>query len=132
MDITPETFKYTFCFAGLDRQDIQDAIDTMDVEYWGVRHYLWSMMDEPMRTAKRDLCFNRLVAWYLTAMHPEALVGMVSNPLLPLKSKKIKNISLEFNQYSRQNNALSILESNPFGMLALQDMQSAPEPFTWK
>jgi hypothetical protein len=130
--VTPENFKYYRYFADIERDLVQNSIDTVLVMFYGVLTYLWGMMDNPIKDAKRLECFNLLVAWHMASNYPEYLIGMMSNPLLPIEEKKIKSIKLKFHKLVRQENGLDMLQSNPFGVQALTMIMAAPETFIWR
>jgi hypothetical protein len=118
-------------FEDLDEHQIDEALSQVRIMFYGV-NTLWRMSSIPFEIgeAKRELLYQWLAAWYLAQQYPESVTGMPSNPM-PLESKKIKNVSLKFASISRQG-AMQSLTNNPFGIMALEMIQAAPETFLWQ
>lgn len=121
-------FAYTTNFPTLTTQQIQNGINAVEAQFAGAL-LLWATLAEPIRTNKRTLIENLLVAWYLSDIYPQAVSGIVSNGGLPLTSKSIGGTSVSFKDISCPP-GLENLVSNTFGMQALQMLKSAPEAFT--
>jgi hypothetical protein len=125
--MTRADFKYADNFPTLTDQQVNTAYDEVCVMFSGVLQ-LWGVLNEPTRTAKRTLCINLLVAWYLADMNPSAVTGVVSNGGMALSSKSIGGTSVSFSDMEAQE-GLKQLNSNVFGQKALIMIQSAPERY---
>lgn len=123
----PSDFIYTANFPGLNSGQIQGGIDAVETTWYGALQY-WATLGEPIRTKKRVLLENLLVAWYLADMFPQQVVGIIANGGLPLSSKSIGGTSVAFKDIETQQ-GMESLTSNTFGVKALQMMESAPERF---
>jgi hypothetical protein len=118
-------------FEGLTDEQIDDALEQVKIMFYGVKT-LWRMrsIPEEIGKKKRNLCYQWLAGWYLAQQYPSNVVGMASNPM-PLKMKKIKNITIQFKDISAQGQMQS-LTNNAFGIIALEMIQAAPELFLWQ
>ena len=125
--MTRADFKYADNFPTLTDQQINAAYDEVCVMFSGVLQ-LWGVLEEPTRTAKRNLCINLLTAWYLADTKPTAVTGVVSNGGMALSSKSIGGTSVSFSDMEAQE-GLKQLNSNVFGQKALMMIQSAPERY---
>lgn len=125
--MTRADFKYADNFPTLTDQQINTAYDEVCVMFSGVLQ-LWGILEEPTRTAKRNLCINLLTAWYLADTKPTAVTGVVSNGGMALGSKSIGGTSVSFSDMEAQE-GLKQLNSNLFGQKALIMIQSAPERY---
>jgi hypothetical protein len=123
-----EDFMFGENFRGISEEQIERAAGAVRDIFYGVRT-LWGVMPHEAAERKRALCYQFLTAWQLAVWHPGNVVGVASNGGLPLQSKSIKNINLSFLNIVRQGTALAELQSNPFGVQALEMIQSAPENF---
>jgi hypothetical protein len=121
----PADFTYSANFVGLPDTLIQGAIDAVETVYYGTL-LCWADLPEPIRTKKRLLVENLLVAWYLANFYPSQVRGIVANGGLPLSSKSIGGTSVTFCTISAQE-AMEGLNTNVFGLQALSMIQSAPE-----
>jgi len=108
--------------------DVEMAIQFVETTFSGVAT-LWGVCSPEEAKAKRTLCYNYLVAWQLASLYPTKVQGAVSSPGVPLSSKKIENVELRFATTARQGGILAMLETNVFGIMALQLIQAAPETF---
>lgn len=125
--MTRNDFKFASNFPTLTDTDINNAYDIVSVIFSGVKD-LWRVLDEPTRTAKRTLCMNLLVAWYLLDLNPASATGVLGNGGMALSSKSIGGTSLSFSDMDAQE-GIKQLNSNVFGQKALTMIQSAPERF---
>lgn len=125
--MTYADFIYADKFTGLSNDQITTAITEVSAMFSGVMS-LWGVLDESTRTAKRTLCMNLLVAWYLLDMYPTAAVGVMGNGGMALNSKSIGGTSVSFADVNAQE-GIKQLNSNVFGQKALIMIQSAPERF---
>lgn len=125
--MTRHDFKYADNFPTLTDTQINDAYDIVSVMFSGVLQ-CWAVLSEPIRTQKRTLCMNLLLAWYLLDTNPQSAVGVIGNGGMALSSKSIGGTSLSFSDMDAQE-GLKQLNSNVFGQKALALIQSAPERF---
>ena len=125
--MTRSDFKYAANFPTLTDTQIGDAYDIVVVMFSGVQE-LWGVLAEPIRTKKRNLCLNLLVAWYLLDTNPGAAVGVIGNGGMAVTSKSIGGTSLSYASMDAQE-GIAQLNSNMFGQKALMMIQSAPERF---
>jgi len=121
----PSDFNYSTNFSGLTNVQIQGAIDAVETVYYGILQ-CWEKLPEPVRTNKRVLVENLLVAFWLANFYPSFVRGVVSNGGLPLSSKSIGGTSVSFENITAQE-GMEGLKSNVFGLQALQMIQAAPE-----
>ena len=121
----PSDFAYNANFSGLTDTQIQGAIDAVETVYYGILQ-CWADLPDPVRTNKRALVENLLVAFWLANFYPSSVRGIVSNGGLPLSSKSIGGTSVSFENISAQE-GMEGLKSNTFGLQALAMIQSAPE-----
>ena len=106
---------------------VENAIQVIQTEWAGVKT-LWHTMPSAIRKAKRNLCMQYLVAWWLADAYPTAVVGVFTTGGIPLESKKIGNVHLTFAERSTQD-ALTSLRSNFFGLKVLDMLNAVPEVF---
>lgn len=125
--MTRNDFLYVGNFPDLTDQEINSANEIVLAMFSGVAG-LWGVLDEPTRTAKRNLCYNLLTAWYLTDMNPTSVTGVIGNGGMAVSSKSIGGTSLTFQDMDTQE-GLKQLNSNAFGQKALTMLQTAPERF---
>ena len=125
--MTRQDFKFSDNFPTLTDEQINNAYDIVSVMFSGVLE-CWRALNEPLRTNKRTLCMNLLVAWYLLDANPQSAVGVIGNGGMALSSKSIGGTSLSFSDMDAQE-GIKQLNSNMFGQKALMMIQSAPERF---
>lgn len=125
--MTVQEFKFANNFPTLTDTDIDNAYDIVSVMYSGVLS-CWAIMPEPLRTQKRTLLLNLLIAWYLLDTNPTAAVGVMGNGGMALTSKSIGGTSLSFGDMDAQE-GIKQLNSNVFGQKALIMIQGVPERF---
>lgn len=125
--MTRADFIYSNNFPSLTDQDIDSAYKTVAVMFSGVLR-LWCVLPEELREAKRNLCMNLLVGWYLLDTNPAAAAGVMGNGGMALTSKSIGGTSLSFQDMDSQE-GIKQLNSNVFGQKALTMIQSAPERY---
>ena len=125
--MTRQDFKFAENFPTLTDAQINSAYDIVSVMFSGVLQ-CWAVLPEPIRTQKRTLCINLILAWYLLDTNPQAAVGVLGNGGMALTSKSIGGTSLSFADMDAQE-GIKQLNSNVFGQKALTMIQSAPERF---
>jgi len=123
--MTRHDFLFATNFPSLSDDEINIAYQEVIVLFSGVQT-LWGVLNEEIRTAKRKLCTNLLVAWYLADTNPTSLTGAIGNGGMAVSSKSIGGTSLSFSDMEAQE-GLKQLNSNLFGQKALMMIQSAPE-----
>jgi hypothetical protein len=125
--MTVQDFKFASNFPTLTDSDINAAYDIVSVMFSGVLS-CWSILNEPLRTQKRTLLLNLLIAWYLLDTNPTSAVGVMGNGGMAVSSKSIGGTSLSFEGMDAQE-GIKQLNSNVFGQKALMLIQSIPERF---
>ena len=125
--MTVQDFKFANNFPTLTDSDINAAYDIVSVMFSGVLS-CWSILNEPLRTQKRTLLLNLLIAWYLLDTNPTSAVGVMGNGGMAVSSKSIGGTSLSFEGMDAQE-GIKQLNSNVFGQKALMLIQSIPERF---
>lgn len=125
--MTRQDFKFANNFPTLTDAQIDNAYEIVSVMFSGVLQ-CWRALKEPIRTQKRTLCLNLLVAWYLLDADPQSAVGVMGNGGMALTSKSIGGTSLSFADMDAQE-GIKQLNSNVFGQKALAMIQSIPERF---
>lgn len=118
-------FTYRGNFSGLTDAQVTAAIGIIEALYYGACFELWGPIPDPQRSNMRTQVENLLIAWYLANIYPEKVTGIDVNGS-PLVSKSIGGTSVAFRDYDVQG-GLENLMSNPFGQLAYQYIQNAPE-----
>lgn len=126
--MTRQEFKYASNFPTLTDLDIDNAYDIVSVMFSGVLS-CWAILNEPLRTQKRTLLLNLLIAWYLLDTNPTAATGVIGNGGMAVSSKSIGGTSLSFADMEAQD-GLKQLNSNIFGQKALMLIQTIPERFS--
>ena len=89
---------------------------------------LWQVLGTAVAEAKQTILLGYLVAWWLADMYPQALVGASGDGGMPLTGKSIGGVSITRKDLEAQP-ALKQLESNAFGIKALEMIMSAPERY---
>jgi hypothetical protein len=89
---------------------------------------LWQTLPQAVAEAKQTILLGYLVAWWLADMFPTALVGATGDGGMPLTSKSIGGVSISRKDLEAQP-ALKQLESNVFGVKALEMLMSVPERY---
>ena len=125
--MTRQEFKFADNFPTLTDADINNAYEIVSVMFSGVLQ-CWRVLSEPLRTQKRQLCLNYLVAWNLLDTNPQSAVGVMGNGGMALTAKSIGGTSLSFADMDAQE-GIKQLNSNVFGQKALMLIQSVPERF---
>jgi len=125
--MTRQDFKFASNFPTLTDEQINNAYEIVSVMFSGVLT-LWGVLSEPIRTQKRTLALNLLIAWYLLDANPQSAVGVLGNGGMALTSKSIGGTSLSFADMDAQE-GIKQLNSNVFGQKALMMIQSAPERY---
>lgn len=100
---------------------LDNCIDTVYTIFAGVQD-IWKCQNRKLYEEKTFLCYGLLVAWYITDMYPNLSDSATGTGGLPIKSKKIGNIAIQYESLSatkigNANNAdlLSSLKSNVYG-----------------
>lgn len=125
-----EDFMFSDKFVDLTDSQLGKALQIVNAQFSGV-YTLWALLPPQEREAKRKLCINYLLAWQLATLYPDqAILGSGSGGM-PLKSKKIDYISLQYRDVVRASGSgvLDMLTTNEWGMQALMLIQSAPENY---
>ena len=126
--MTRQDFKFAENFPSLTDAQIDAAYEIVSVMFSGVLK-CWAVLPEPIRTQKRQLCMNLILAWYLLDANPGSAVGVMGSGGMALTSKSIGGTSLSFADMDAQE-GIKQLNSNVFGQKALMMIQSAPERFS--
>lgn len=127
-NVTASTFTYKADFPSLSDSIITDAVDYVENVFYGCLT-LWASTSAPRQTALRLRLENLLIAWYLAAIHPTAIVGIQSSGGMPMNAKSIggeSGTSITYRQLDVQD-ALVQLTTNTFGQQAIMMIQSCPE-----
>lgn len=125
-----EDFMFSDNFVDLTDSQLGKALQIVNAQFSGV-YSLWALLPPQERDAKRKLCINYLLAWQLVTLYPDqAILGSGSGGM-PLKSKKIDYINLQYRDVVRASGSgvLDMLTTNEWGMQALMLIQSAPENY---
>jgi hypothetical protein len=117
-------FSFGRYFSGISQGDIDQAYLEVSTKYAGIAT-MWSRTAEAIRTNKRTLCYNYLVAWYLCDMYPSKVIG-IDFDSRPLTSKNIGGVSLSYAAIEGQP-GLQGLTTNGFGLKAKQMIETSPE-----
>lgn len=120
-------FKFASRFNNLPNGAVEEAIDYIEVAWSGIRT-LWSKLALDVREAKRDLCINYLVAWYLADLYPGTIQGVFTQNGANLRSKNIGGTEVSFNPRKVQA-SLEVLTTNIFGIRALDMITTCPDMF---
>lgn len=127
--ITREFFRkhYGQNFPDLIDSNMNNFLDTAIEEvytiFYGVSE-LWEHLERVQYVQKTQLCYGLLVAWYITDLYPTYSLGTVSSGGIPVKSKTIGGVKIQFGDMASTagafNNAdlLQSLKSNSYGAKA--------------
>jgi hypothetical protein len=129
--VTASTFTYKSNFPSITDAQIVDAVDYVENVFYGCLT-LWAATSVPRRTNLRLRLENLLVAWYLSAVNPLALVGIQSSGGMPMNAKSIggeAGTSITYTQINVQD-ALVQLSTNTYGQQAIMMIESCPERAT--
>ena len=123
-------FKFADRFTNLTDSLLSQAIQIVNAQFSGV-YGLWHFLPPLERQAKRELCINYLIAWWLTNSYPDLAIDVGNSGAIPLKSKHIQKVTLSYRDMVRQSGSgiLDMLTTNEFGIQALSMIQSAPEMY---
>lgn len=123
-------FMFSDKFLELTDAQLGKALQIVNAQFSGV-YSLWALLPTAERDAKRRLCLNYLLAWQLATLYPEQAILSSGSGGMPLKSKKIDYISLQYKDVVRAagSGVLDMLTTNEWGMEALMLIQSAPENY---
>ena len=130
MDFLTGDFVFRDRFAQITDEQISSACQEVLSRFAGVMS-LWKICDVAIRDSKRKLCYNYLVAWLLTNQYPDKAVGVSGTGGMPLKAKKIADVSISYNMPLKEGSLLASLTTNSYGIAALEMIQTAPENFVW-
>jgi hypothetical protein len=126
--VTATSFTYKADFPTISDPLIVDAVDYVENVFYGCLS-LWASIAQPRQASIRLRLENLLIAWYLAATNPTALVGIQSSGGMPINAKSIggeSGTSITYRQLDVQD-ALVQLTTNTFGQQAIMMLQSAPE-----
>ena len=125
--MTRQEFTFADNFPTLSDAQINAAYEIVSVMFSGILE-CWAVLSEPLRTKKRTLCINLLLAWYLLDADPQSATGVIGNGGMAVSSKSIGGTSLSFSDMDAQE-GIKQLNSNIFGQKALAMIQGATERF---
>lgn len=120
-------FMFAKRFTELPEGAVEEAIAYIEVAWYGVTT-LWSKLQPELRTEKRVLCINYLVAWYLADLYPASIQGVYTQNGANIRSKNIGGTEISFNPRKVQA-SLEVLTTNIFGLRALDMIASCPDMF---
>lgn len=122
-------FRHRF-LSSLSDDLVAEALQAVNAQFSGV-YRLWAFLSPDERRAKRELCINYLLGWWLANSYPDYAVGVQGVGAVPLSSKKIGPIFLKYRDTIRQSGSgtLDMLTTNEFGLNALMMLQTAPEMY---
>ncbi len=122
--MTPADFLFRSDFnANLTDEQIQKAIDVCVVMFDGVYTLFFGRNKK-----KSEMLLNLLIAWWLMDNYPElAPVGKYGNGGALINNKSIGGVSVGYGSYVDDGSALSLLQSNFYGLRALLLFKGAPE-----
>jgi hypothetical protein len=112
---------------------LETSINDIYSMFYGVSQ-LWKLHEPKLWFDKTQLCFSLLLAWYITDLHPQYAVGVMTAGGIPIKSKSIGGVKVTFGDYTDDSNRhkgqgyvdnLAPLKSNPFGYKAYTMIKSA-------
>lgn len=123
-------FMFSDKFIDITEPQLGTALQIINAQFSGV-YSLWAFLPPDERDAKRKLCINYLVAWQLANLYPEQAILSGGSGSMPVKSKKIDYISIQYRDLVRAagSGVLDMLTTNEWGMQALVMIQSAPENY---
>ncbi len=123
-------FRFADRFIDLDDTTLSHAIQIVNAQFSGV-YQLWSFLPRTEQKAKRELCINYLIAWWIANSYPDKAVGVGNAGAMPLKSKRIDTVQLVYKDSVRQSGSgvLDLLTTNEFGLQAMAMIQTAPEMY---
>ena len=123
-------FMFSDKFIDITELQLGTALQIINAQFSGV-YSLWAFLPPDERDAKRKLCINYLVAWQLANLYPEQAILSGGSGSMPVKSKKIDYISIQYRDLVRAacSGVLDMLTTNEWGMQALVMIQSAPENY---
>ena len=102
---------------------LDTSINDVYTLFYGVGD-LWSHLPRRTYVEKTQLCYGLLLAWYITDLFPSYSLGVASSGGIPMKSKSIGGVKVQFgdiaNTSGAVNNAdlLQSLKSNAYGVKA--------------
>lgn len=99
---------------------VEGAIDDVYTMFSGVGT-IWN--NNPLKDwfDKTQLCYRFLIAWYIADLYPRMVAGVPTMGGIPLKSKKIGDVSIVFadsavgSPSGNFRDELATLKSNPWG-----------------
>jgi len=125
-----EDFEYAQNFTGITAQQVNKALLRVQSQWYGLLNGdLWAGLPQPVQAGKIDQITDLLVAWYLAQNYPDSVVNAVANGALPLSSKSIDGVSVNYMPLENVQGDMKMLLTNQWGVQALQMFQSAPERY---
>jgi hypothetical protein len=123
-------FIYAINFPSLDLVSIQNAINWIEMQYYG-SWSLWGSQPTNIANQKRIFLEWNLVAWYLADQYPAYVVGVIADgaPILEKTIGAGKGTSIK-NRVIDVQEALVPLTSNGFGRRALQMLLGSTDRMT--
>jgi hypothetical protein len=121
------SFNFIFSrnFSGLNNDDIQNAYTEVYTRFSGIDE-LWQRLNNDIRLAKINLCYNYLTAWYLCDLYPAKVRDIDADGGKPLSSKTIGGTSVSYTPINGQV-GLQELTTNTFGLKAKAMIETSPE-----
>lgn len=119
------TFPFAANFPGLSNSTIDFACTVVENEWSGIFEF-WATLPDDVRAQKQYICEAYLVGWWLADMYPTNVSGIQADGGMPLTAKSIGGVSVSRKDLEAQP-ALKQLESNAYGVKALEMIMSSPE-----
>jgi hypothetical protein len=120
------TFAYRSNFPDISDTQIELAYTIVSAQWSGIKT-MWNGADNA--DVKRMICYDLLVAWWLSNKNPGKVEGAIANGAMPLSGKSISGVSLSYLGFENVQDALKPLLSNQFGIDALTMILACPERF---
>lgn len=107
---------------------LEVCIDEVYTMWVGIAD-IWKHLNRVDYVSKTQLCYGLLVAWYIADLYPEYAVGVLSTGGIPIKSKKIGGVQIQYGEMSNSKgipvDILQSLKSNVFGAKAYMMIKSS-------
>ena len=111
---------------------VDGLIDDVYTMFYGV-NTLFQCADLQLWYDKARKCYGLLTAWYVTDVYPMYTSGLPTSSSIPIKSKSINGVKIEFGDPIDANNKIldpiSFLKNNPFGIKAHSMIKTASRKF---
>ena len=120
-------FRFANRFTELPEGAVEEAITYIEVAWYGITT-LWAKLPSEVRSEKRELCINYLVAWYLADLYPASIQGVYTQNGANIRSKNIGGTEISFNPRKVQA-SLEVLTTNILGLRALDMIASCHDMF---